>query len=125
MITNEITNVETEEKWIVAAYALDTSPVIYIGELDASMDVIQDDRLVFKKLLVQIQRMPQLAAGQKPSPGMRPEILWSPAVGAGRESIVVLDRTSQPGCLILAPDQHLVDEYKREMAKIYSGIHLL
>lgn len=105
---------------IVAAYALDHTPVVYIGELETETDVINDPRLVFRKVLCQMHIPQDPKAGPK-----RGEILWSPPMASGKDSVIIVDRKSQPGVLVLGPDQKLVDEYKRELARIYSGIHLL
>jgi len=111
---------EEQEEVVFAAYALDHTPVVYIGELETESDVVGDPRLVFRKVLVQMHIPQDPKGGTK-----RQEVIWSPPMAANRDSVVIIDRASQPGVLVLGPDPKIVDEYKKELARIYSGIHLL
>jgi hypothetical protein len=103
---------ETKEQVILVAYVLTNAPFIYAGELYYDEEDAERKRIILKKPMLHV-------ANPKEKTQM-----WTTPPAVGRDSSLCIDTTTNPGLLVIEPEQEFVESYKRAHLQAFTKIHL-
>jgi len=105
-------NEENEDSAQICVFIIEGTTMMYIGELYYDVEDKERNRLIFKRVLVQVINYKEKTSS------------WLSVPSVGRNSTIEIDRRVVRGILVKDVDPTAVAAYKKEWLQRYSPLHL-